>query len=182
MNLPNWISLLRILLVPCVVASLIYYHPHRDGLRYVCLGLFLFGIVSDAVDGFIARVTRQQTQLGAILDPTADKLLILSTLISLSTIHGLPDFMRIPAWFNLIVLSRDAVLIVGTSLIFFLTGTFTIRPTWLGKCTSVAQMLVIPTVLLGLPIKPALLIVAAALTVASGIGYIRIGTRLVSHQ
>lgn len=180
MGLANKISLFRILLVPCVVASLLYYHPDRDGLRYVSLALFVIGIVSDAVDGFIARSHRQQSQLGTLLDPLADKLLILSVLISLSTIHGLPAWMRIPAWFNLIVISRDMLLVAGTMLIFGLTGKLVIKPSPLGKLTSVAQMLVVPVVLLQLPIKMGLLLVAAGLTALSGIGYVRTGVRLLS--
>lgn len=180
MSLANRISLFRILLAPCVVASLVYYRPDRDGLRYVSLALFLVGIVSDALDGFIARSKRQQSQLGTLLDPIADKLLILSALISLSTIRALPDWMRIPAWFNLIVITRDAILVAGTILIFALTGKITVKPSWLGKAAAVAQMLVIPTVLLHLPIKWEVLSVTAILTVCSGVGYVRAGMRLLS--
>jgi len=185
MNLPNKISLFRILLVPCIVASLLYYHPSRDGLRYVTLALFVIGVLSDALDGFIARTTHQQSPLGAVLDPIADKLLILGTLISLSAIHGLPAMMRIPAWFNLIVLSRDAVLLVGTILIILFTGSsFPVKPNMLGKCTSVSQMLAIPTALLGITsaAKTGLLIAAALLTIASGISYVRIGARLAAND
>jgi CDP-diacylglycerol--glycerol-3-phosphate 3-phosphatidyltransferase/cardiolipin synthase len=180
MSLANKISIFRILLVPCIVASLVYYQPSRDGLRYLSLGLFLIGIFSDAVDGFVARSKHQQSQLGIVLDPIADKLLILSVLISLSTIRALPEWMRIPAWFNLIVISRDVLLIVGTLLIFGLTGKIVVKPSWLGKWTIAAQMLVVPTVLLGLPIKMALLVLTAVLTIVSGIGYIRMGTQLLS--
>jgi CDP-diacylglycerol--glycerol-3-phosphate 3-phosphatidyltransferase/cardiolipin synthase len=182
MTWPNRISIFRILLVPCFVATLVYYHPDRPQLRMVSLALFVIGILSDALDGFIARSTNQQSPLGSILDPLADKLLILSALISLSSIHGLPDDMRIPAWFNLIVISRDAVVVIGTTLLMMFLGTFPVRPTWLGKCTSAAQMLVIPTALLGLSIKTPLLIGAAALTVLSGISYVRIGMQRVTTQ
>jgi len=179
MSLADKISLVRILLAPLVVASLVYYDPTRDGLRYLALGLFLIGVVSDALDGFIARSTRQQSPLGTLLDPIADKLLILSALISLSTIRALPEWMRIPAWFNLIVISRDAMLVAGTVLLFALTGKLTVKPSPLGKLTIVAQMLVVLTVLLRLPIKTELLIIAACLTMLSGIGYIRMGVRLL---
>jgi CDP-diacylglycerol--glycerol-3-phosphate 3-phosphatidyltransferase/cardiolipin synthase len=177
MSLANKISLFRILLVPCFVASLVYYDPRRDGLRYASVGLFLIGIVSDAVDGFIARAKHQQSQLGVLLDPLADKLLILSALISLSTIQALPDWMRIPAWFNLIVISRDAMLVAGTILVFGLTGKFAVKPSRLGKWAIVAQMLVVLAALLRLPMKAELLVFTASLTVLSGIGYIRMGMR-----
>ena len=179
MSLANKISILRILLVPGIVASLVYYHPDRDGLRFLALGLFVVGMVSDALDGFLARTHGQQSQLGTLLDPIADKLLILSTLISCSMIHGLPTWMRIPAWFNLIVISRDALLVTGTIVIFFLQGRWNVRPSRLGKWATFGQMLVIAMVLLGLPAKTPVIIVAAALTVVSAIHYVRVGIRVL---
>ena len=179
MSLANKISILRILLVPGIVASLVYYRPDRDGLRFLALGLFVVGMVSDALDGFIARTHGQQSQLGTLLDPIADKLLILSTLISCSVIHGLPDWMRIPAWFNLIVISRDALLVTGTMVIFFFQGRWHVRPSRLGKWATFGQMLVIPMVLLGLPTALPTIFVAAALTVASAIHYVRVGIRVL---
>ena len=181
MSLANKISLFRILLVPVFVASLLYYHPARDGLRYVSLALFVIGVLSDALDGFIARSKGEQSKLGAVLDPIADKLLILSALISLSTIHGLPAWMRVPAWFNLIVISRDAFLVVGTLLLFLLTGKITVQPSPLGKMAVALQMCVVPTVLLGWPLQHPLLIVTAALTICSGIAYVRRGVQLISE-
>ena len=179
MSLANKISIFRILLAPCLVASLVYYDPSRDGLRYLSLALFLVGVVSDAVDGLVARSKGEQSQLGTLLDPLADKLLIISALISLSTIRAIPEWMRIPAWFNLIVISRDAILVAGTILIFGLKGKLAVKPSRLGKWTIAAQMLVVLVVLLRLPIKTELLLVAASLTVLSGIGYIRTGMRLL---
>ncbi len=170
-------------MVPAIVASLVYYHPEREGLRFLALGLFLIGIVSDAVDGLIARLQHQQTELGTILDPIADKCLILGTLISCSVIRGLPDSMRIPAWFNLVVISRDAILIAGTAILFLIKdGRWRIvKPNWLGKVTTVLQMLVIPTVLLGLPLKFWVIGAAALLTTLSGISYIRRGVRVLGE-
>jgi len=180
MSLANKISIFRILLVPCVVASLVYYAPGRDSLRFVTLGLFLLGIASDAIDGYIARSQQQQSQLGTLLDPIADKFLILGTLISLSVIQGLPEWMRIPAWFNLVVISRDVLLIAGAVVTFIMVGRWTVRPSWLGKWTTAMQMLVVVWVLLGMPMRDPMLIGAAALTVCSGIGYVREGVRVLS--
>ena len=165
------------MLVPGIVASLLYYHPERSELRLVALGLFVLGMVSDALDGFLARRHNQQTELGTLLDPIADKFLILSTLISCSIIRGLPDEMRVPAWFNLIVISRDVLLVSGAIVLFLMKGRWTVRPNLLGKCTTFAQMLVIPAVLLGLPMKLPLLTVAAGLTTLSAVVYIRMGLR-----
>ena len=180
MSLANKISILRILLAPCIVAALLYYSPSRDSLRYLALGLFVVGILSDALDGFVARSKREQSQLGTLLDPIADKCLILSTLISCSVIHGLPNWMRIPAWFNLIVISRDVILIAGTFVIFFSQGRWAVRPSRLGKWAIASQMLVVPTVLLQLPMKWPLLALASTLTILSGVEYLRRGIRLLS--
>ena len=177
MNLANKISVFRILLAPCIIASLVYYHPTRDVLRFLALWLFVIGIASDAIDGFLARRHNQQTELGTLLDPIADKSLILSALISCSTIRGLPDWMRIPAWFYLVVISRDVLLIAGSVILFVIHGRWSVRPSRLGKWTTCTQMLVIPTVLLGLPIKIPLITVAALLTVCSGVSYVRLGVR-----
>ena len=179
MNLANKISIFRILLAPGIVASLVYYHPERDWLRFVALGLFVIGVASDAIDGFLARLQHQQTELGTLLDPIADKFLILGTLISCATIRGLPESMRVPAWFNLVVISRDAVLIVGAVVLFVIKGRWAVRPSRLGKWTIFAQMLVIASVLLGLPSTMPLVAVAAALSVASAVTYIRMGIRIL---
>ena len=181
MSLPNKISIFRILLAPAIVACLVYYHPDRDWLRFLALGLFVVGIASDAVDGFLARVHRQQTELGTLLDPIADKSLILSALISCSVVHGLPAWMRIPAWFNLLVISRDVLIVAGTIVLFAMKGDWNVKPSWVGKSTTVAQMLVIPTLLLGSPpaVTQPLLLTAALLTVLSAISYVRTGIRLL---
>ena len=179
MNLPNKVSIFRILLVPGIIASLVYYHPERDGLRFLALGLFLIGIASDAIDGFLARLQHQQTELGTLLDPIADKFLILGALISCSIIHGLPAWMRVPAWFNLIVISRDVLLVAGTIVLFLIRGRWSVQPSRLGKWTTFVQMLVIPAVLLGLPVKLPLIAVAALLTVLSAIHYVRMGIRVL---
>jgi CDP-diacylglycerol--glycerol-3-phosphate 3-phosphatidyltransferase len=179
MSLANKISIFRILLVPGVVASLLYYHPSRDWLRYVALGIFLVGVCSDALDGYVARLKREQTELGRLLDPIADKALVLSALISCSVIRGLPEAMRIPAWFNLVVISRDVLLIAGAIVLFVLHGRWSVRPSLLGKWTTVSQMLVIPSVLLGLPMTDALIFVAAGLSVLSAITYVRMAIQIL---
>ena len=179
MNLANKISIFRILLVPGLIASLVYYHPDRDTLRYLALGLFMVGMATDAIDGWIARMYNQQTELGTLLDPMADKALILSALISCSVIRGLPDWMRIPAWFNLLVISRDVILVAGTAVLFLIKGRWSVQPSRLGKWTTFSQMLVIPIVLLGLPAKLPFVVVAAVLTFLSAVSYIRVGIRIL---
>ena len=179
MSLANKISIFRILLVPGIIASLVYYHPDRDGLRFLALGLFVVGMASDAIDGYLARRHNQQTELGTLLDPIADKFLILSALISCSVIRGLPAWMRVPAWFNLIVISRDVLLLSGAAVLFVIKGRWNVQPSRLGKWTTFAQMLVIPSVLLGLPLTTPLVEAAAVLTVLSAVSYVRIGINVL---
>ena len=166
-------------MVPVIVASLVYYRPDRDILRIVALVLFVLGVASDALDGFLARLQNQQTELGALLDPIADKFLILGTLISCSTIHGLPAWMRVPAWFNLVVISRDVLLVAGTIVLFLIRGRWNVRPSRLGKWTTFTKMLVVPSVLLGLPLRHVLVLIAATLTILSAVSYVRLGIRLL---
>jgi len=180
MSLPNKLSVLRILLVPAIVATLVYYHPERDWLRLLAFGLFVFGALTDALDGIIARSTRQSSQLGALLDPIADKLLILGTLIACSTIHGLPEWMRIPAWFNLVVISRDVLVIIGALVVFVTQGRWGLQPDQLGKCATFSQMLVIPAVLLHWPIREEIILGASVFTLLSAVSYVRLGLRLLS--
>ena len=181
LSLANKISIARILLVPAIVASLVYYHPQRDSLRFLALGLFVVGIASDAIDGFLARLQNQQTALGTLLDPIADKALILSALITCSVVRALPIEMRIPAWFNLIVMSRDALVVAGSIVLFAIKGRWQVRPSQLGKWATFLQMLVIPIVLLKLlPLKLPLLLLAAALTIFSAVAYVRMGIRALS--
>ena len=177
MSLANKISIFRILLVPGIVASLVYYDEQREVLRFVTLGLFILGIASDAIDGFVARTQNQQSQLGTLLDPVADKFLILGTLISLSAIRGLPQAMQIPAWFNLVVISRDVLLLSGAALLFMITGRWSVRPSRLGKWTTALQMLVVLSVLLEWPLRDPLVVLVALLTVLSGFSYVRAGIR-----
>ena len=159
-----------------------YLSPDDQFALYrVAFIIFIVAASTDWVDGFLARRWNATTRWGAILDPIADKLLILSVLISLSTIRAIPEWMRIPAWFNLIVISRDAILVFGTMLLFAFTGKLTVQPSPLGKVTVVAQMLVIPIVLLKLPVKAEALMIAATLTVLSSIGYIRRGSQLLAQ-
>lgn len=180
MNLANKLSILRLLLVPFIVGCLLYYAPEREALRWVALGLFVLGALTDALDGYIARRHRQATPLGAILDPIADKCLILGTLISCSVIRGLPEAMRIPAWFNLTVISRDALVVAGSLFIFLIQGRWHVRSSRLGKWATFGQMLVVPVVLLGLPGRGPLLAAVAAVSLVSAASYVRLGLRVLS--
>ena len=181
MSLANKLSLFRILLVPGFVASLLYYRPGElEWLRYLAVTLFIIGVLTDAVDGYIARVGGQATRLGAILDPAADKLLLVTAYLSLSLISGLPEPYRLPPWVPILVISRDLIIVLGWLLVVLVTGDLQAQPSRLGKATTFFQMLTIVAILLELPFSRPVLWTAMALTVLSGIGYLRRGNRILN--
>ncbi len=181
MSLANKLSLFRILLVPGFVWCLIYYRPQEgEGLRYLAVLLFSLGVVTDAVDGYIARAERQASRLGAILDPAADKLLLVTAFLSLSLISTLPPQYRLPAWVPIVVLSRDLIIVFGWLLIVLVKGDLQAQPSLWGKVTTFFQMLTIVAVLLGWPGAQGILWGAMILTVLSGVGYLRRGNRLLN--
>ncbi|MFA5388978.1 MAG: CDP-alcohol phosphatidyltransferase family protein [Candidatus Omnitrophota bacterium] len=177
MNLANKISIFRILLIPFFIASVLYYGEGREYLRFVALGIFVLATLSDAVDGSIARLKNQVTELGRVLDPIADKLLIISAFIVLSMIKIFPESLRIPAWAVLIVISRDVVIVLGSVVIYFIKGELKIKPSWLGKATTLFQMLTILVFLAAFKYHRFFLYPAILFTVLSAIDYIWRGSK-----
>ena len=181
MSLANKLSLFRILLVPAFVLCLVYYRPGElERLRYLAVALFLIGVVTDAVDGYVARAERQATRLGAILDPAADKLFLVTAFLSLSLISTLPPQYRLPPWVPILVISRDLLIVFGWFLIVLITGDLQAQPSRLGKATTSLQMLTIVSVLLGFSFSRFVLGSAMVFTVLSGIGYMRYGNRVLN--
>ncbi len=181
MSLANKLSLFRILLVPAFVLCLLYYRPGElERLRYLAVALFLIGVVTDAVDGYVARAERQASRLGAILDPAADKLFLVTAFLSLSLISTLPQQYRLPAWVPIVVISRDLLIVSGWLLIVLITGDLQAVPSRLGKATTFLQMLTIVSVLLGFSFSRFVLGTAMVLTILSGIGYMRYGNRVLN--
>ena len=179
MNLANHLSMLRIVSVPLFVSCLFYYTDDKEYLHLIAFGIFVFACLTDAADGYVARKTNQVTALGSTLDPIADKVLLLSAYGCLSFIPNIPQFMRIPAWVTIAVFSRDVLILIGSVMIFMLTGSLKVHPLRTGKATTFFQMATIAAALLGWP-RPVLNVLFYAvlvLTVISGIFYIRQGGR-----
>lgn len=141
--------------------------------------------LTDLLDGLLARIKHQKTKLGALLDPVADKALLVSSFITLTLLGW------IPKWLTIIVVSRDAILIVGNLSIYIITGNLKISPSILGKLTTNSQVLLVAITLvminLGLqpiengPLFPSILLwLTGVLTVASGLHYIYVGFKTVS--
>lgn len=172
MSLANKITIIRILLIPFFVISLIYYTPERDFLRFVALAIFAISVLTDAVDGYVARKYYQRTKLGTVLDPIADKLLLISAYISLTLTSTLPQAFRIPAWVTVVVISRDVLIVLGALILHMLMGKIEIRPNILGKCTTALQMIAIIVVLVQFKYSNVVWITAVVFTVLSGLGYL----------
>ena len=176
MNLANKISITRIILVPFFIAAVVYS-------RFtLALAIFILCILSDALDGYIARTRSQQTKLGALLDPMADKLLLVSGFVSLSMISDLPESLRFPPYVPLIVVSRDVLVVLGCMVIYMLKGKIDIKPTYLGKATTFLQMMSIVSILVHFPYSGVIWNITVALTVLSGLDYLRIGSRMLNDN
>ena len=195
MTLANKITITRILMIPMFIMMAIYYgrgiskgHP-QPWQHAATVLLFLVAAASDGIDGYIARRFNQKSPLGVILDPIADKGLLLAAIITLSFSNWTYEF---PLWFPVLVITRDAVIVVGTLVLHFLIGKVQVKPSWLGKSATAFQMIAISCVLLqlngllhfsmGLPgrqIEIDFLEIPIALagffTLASGIGYVMSG-------
>ena len=119
MTIANYITLVRILLAPLFVGLVVYTTPDSISFRYIALAVFCFAAFTDAVDGAIARLLKQKSELGKFLDPFADKLLLVSAFLSLYFSPMLTT--KPPAWILIVIVSRDIFIICGLVIIFFLT-------------------------------------------------------------
>jgi cardiolipin synthase len=137
MNLPNAITIIRILLIPLFLYKVI------QGEMVFATIVYLTAAVSDGLDGFIARFWNLKTKLGTFLDPMADKLLVTASFLSLSMIK------IVPLWITLAVISRDIIIVGGSLLIYLIKHELTIRPQPIGKVTTFFQFSYILLVLLG---------------------------------
>ena len=173
----NKITVGRILIVPFFIATVLYYTPERDYFRLIALGVFLTAVVTDVIDGYIARRLHQRTKVGAILDPVADKLLLSSAFIYLYNV-GLrfPKF-DFPIWLVVGLISRDAILFLGASVLQMTTGRMEVEANFFGKMTAFLQILCVMGMLLQLEVSKILWPVTFTITIVSGLIYIREGMK-----
>ena len=176
MTFANKISIFRIIVVPFFIAFVLSSGPEKDFLRVVSLLIFLLAVISDAIDGYIARLKGEKTRAGTIIDPLADKLLLISAFICLRIMGGnYPDGIMFPLWLIIIVISRDFIILLGSAIIYLVQGDLKIAPTKLGKITTVLQMACIVSLLLRWPFSIIIGYFTVLFTVLSGSGYIRRG-------
>jgi len=172
-NIPNILTVIRILLVPLFVIALM-----KDLFFYALLVFTIAGL-SDGLDGLIARCFNQRTILGAYLDPIADKLLIISAFVSLAVLR------IIPGWLTVIVISRDVLILLGIAIFSINDISIDIKPSFVSKCTTVAQIstvifiLLNPEIPIAASIKNSLYWISAGLSILSGLHYIYVGMNIL---
>ena len=165
-NVPNSLTLLRVLLVPVFVILMI---NDRSGEALV---VFTIAALTDGLDGFMARMLNQKTTLGAYLDPVADKTLVTTAYVVL-TLKAL-----VPSWLTVVVISRDVIIVAGFFILFLIKGRdIQVGPSGMSKVTTFFQLLTVFLVLLHTPYGTLLFSVTAALTVVSGLDYILKGLK-----
>jgi len=179
MNIANKVSIFRLLSAPFFIATLIYYSPENDFIRYISLFIFSLAIISDAIDGYLARKTKQKSQAGVILDPLADKILLMSAFIGLGMVDKFPLGIKFPIWVILIVITRDIIILLGVVVIYLVKAKLDISPTKWGKLTTFFQMLAVVGVLLQFRFAYVLWTAAIIFTFISGFDYIRRGFRVL---
>jgi len=157
----------------------------REWQRWVAIVIFMLASLSDGLDGYIARRYNQKTRLGLILDPIADKGLLLTAIITLTFSNWYYEF---PIWFPVLVIARDVVVVTGSLLLHYLHGAVQIRPSWIGKIATAFQMLAIGGAMLQLDYTfvffgttvlflDLLVELAGLFTFISGVGYVMSGIR-----
>lgn len=182
-SLPNLLSLLRMALVPLFIIAI------TRGAALEALLLFALAGVTDACDGFIARFWNQQTALGAYLDPAADKLLLTSAYVTL-TIEAFNPALTIPLWVTILVIARDVLIVVAAFSLSMAVGIKSFPPALISKLTTATQVAAVVLVLVhlvwpGEPLRTVASVtiyLVAALTVASGLNYIRLFNRRLAEQ
>ena len=134
-TIPTLFTLLRIVLVPIIIGSMIV------GWWGFAFFFFVFACSTDVIDGLLARLLNEKTFLGACLDPIADKLLLISCFFTLAFIST--PLFSIPRWFVLFVVSKEMIQITGAFIVYRVRGHLDVQPTLLGKTTTFIQMIFI---------------------------------------
>jgi cardiolipin synthase len=181
-------------MIPVFVTLAIYYGESikrgapLEWQRFAAIAVFLLAAVSDGLDGYVARRYNQRSSLGVILDPIADKGLLLSGIITLSISNWSqsdPDYGKFPVWFPVLVITRDAVILVGAAILHYFIGSkMHVKPSWTGKVATVCQMCAIAWVMLQLRFLPLwfVVVVAGIFTLISGVIYVVAGVRQLQAE
>ncbi len=176
MNLANRITITRIIITPLFIAAVAY------GRMDIALILFAAAVISDGLDGFVARSMHQKTSIGTILDPVADKILLISAFICLTLTKSIPGGLRLPPYVLIVVISRDAIIVLGSMLIHVIRGEVKISPSFWGKFTTFFQMMTVVSVLIQFKYSCYVWNIATVLTIISGIDYMLKGSHTLNDN
>jgi cardiolipin synthase (CMP-forming) len=186
-TVPNMLTVFRMVLIPVFVTLLFYQ-------RFVlALAVFVIAGLTDGLDGILARRFQQESQLGTVLDPIADKLMMVTAFIVLSMRsifpQPVPSHLPIPFWVTIAVISRDVFIVVGAAAINIMTGFRGFRPSWLGKANTTVQIIAIAIIMFAASVPyytgyylPTLYVIVFAFAVTSGLHYIFFASRLLNED
>ena len=150
----NRMTILRILLVAPFVSLMLKINDAelsanmRDMFRYLSFGIFMVMALSDGLDGYLARIKKQITQLGAFLDPIADKLLITSACLLLVSQRSSVEGFLLPPTVVVLIIGKDLFLLLGFVIIYFITWKIYIAPVLIGKIANTLQLAMVAGILI----------------------------------
>jgi len=180
LTLPNFLTLLRIAIVPFFVLA-VFAHEFN-----LAVWIFVISGFTDVLDGWIARTFNLQSRIGALLDPLADKVLLTAAYISLAVPHG--QAVVIPLWLAILTLFRDFVIMLMAFVFYMFEGVKSFPPNWAGKLTTVMHVVTVSVVLMAnvVPI-PNIIIqtcfyVSFVMVIASGFSYIYSSSRAIEAE
>ena len=186
-TVPNLLTVFRMVLIP-VFVSLLFYQ------RFVlALGVFVLAGATDGLDGLLARRFNQRSQLGTILDPIADKLMLVTAFVVMSMRavfpQPVPSHLPVPFWVTVAVISRDVFILVGAAAINIVTGFRGFRPSMLGKINTTVQIVAIAAIMFAASVPygtgwylPTIYATVVAFAVLSGAHYIFFVSKLVNED
>jgi CDP-diacylglycerol--glycerol-3-phosphate 3-phosphatidyltransferase len=185
MTFATSLTVLRILLIPVFVLFAMYYGESvaagapEEWMRWSAIGVFVLASVTDAFDGYVARHFGQESKAGAMLDPIADKGLVLTALITLSVS---PWHYTLPLWFPVLVIGRDAVIVLGCVVLRLMHDHLEVKPSWTGKTATALLMVTLAWAMLQIPHLEYVYWPAGFFTLVSGLEYVWRGVAHMSHH
>ncbi|MGI8837380.1 MAG: CDP-alcohol phosphatidyltransferase family protein [Pyrinomonadaceae bacterium] len=187
LTVPNLLTVFRMVLIPVFVTMLFYQ-------RFIwALGVFVCAGLTDGLDGLLARRFDQRSQLGTVLDPIADKLMMVTAFIVLSMRsifpQPVPSHLPVPFWVTVTVISRDVFIIVGAAAINIMTGFRGFRPSWLGKVNTTVQIVAVAAIMFAASVPyytgyylPTVYATVFAFAILSGLHYIFFASKLLGED
>jgi len=186
-TLPNLLTVFRMALIP-VFVSLLFYQKF-----VLALAVFVVAGITDGLDGLFARRFQQQSPLGRILDPVADKMMLVTSFVVLSMRNvfpaPIPKHLPVPFWVTITVISRDVFILIGAAAINMVTGFRGFQPSLPGKISTVVQIIAVAVVILAAQTRvgtgyylPTIYTTVFTLALVSGVHYIFFVSRLMNER